>query len=87
MDTLSRAEIEAVLTSRLPNCVISCTISADNTLSIDVTGPESDQFTVVNIDRRQYHGEAGINKLAREILEEMVISRQTSRRYITFLEK
>ncbi|QYM66678.1 hypothetical protein K1X80_16615 [Pseudomonas sp. So3.2b] len=80
MDTLSRLEIETVLASRLPNCVITCTISADNTLSIDVTGPERDQFTAVNIDRTQYHGEVGINRLAREILEEMVFSRKLSGR-------
>lgn len=78
MDTLSRLEIETVLASRLPNCVITCTISADSTLSIDVTGPERDQFTAVNIDRTQYHGESGINRLAREILQEMVLSRRTS---------
>nr|WP_232965861.1 hypothetical protein [Pseudomonas palleroniana] len=80
MDTLSRAEIETVLASRLPNCTVSCSISADNTLSIDVSGPDGDQFTAVNIDRRQYHGDSGINRLAREILEEMVISRQVYRR-------
>ncbi|KAA0943458.1 MULTISPECIES: hypothetical protein [unclassified Pseudomonas] len=79
MDALNRLEIEAVLSSRLPNCIISCTLSADNTLSVDVTGPGSDQFTIVNIDRRHYQGEAGINKLAREILEEMVMSRQATR--------
>ncbi|MFO2463031.1 hypothetical protein OOJ96_02650 [Pseudomonas sp. 15FMM2] len=79
MDTLNRLEIEAVLSSRLPKCTISCTISADSTLSVDVTGPDSDQFTIINIDRGQYHGEAGINKLAREILEEMVISRRATR--------
>lgn len=80
MDTLSRAEIETVLATRLPNCTVFCSISADNTMSIDVTGSEGDQFTAVNIDRRQYHGEAGINRLVREILEEMVISRQVFQR-------
>ncbi|WP_084378098.1 hypothetical protein [Pseudomonas mucidolens] len=79
MDTLNRQEIEAVLASRLPNCVISCTVSVDGSLTVDVTGSDSDQFTIVNIDRRQYHGETGINKLAREILEEMVMSRQATR--------
>lgn len=79
MDTLNRLEIETVLASRLPSCVISCTISSDGTLTVDVTGPDLGQFTIVNIDRRQYHGEAGINKLAREVLEEMVISRQATR--------
>ncbi len=80
MDTLSRVGIETALASRLPNCKISCSISADSTLSIDVVAPEGDQFTAVNIDRSQYHGEAGINRLAREILEEMVLSRRFSRR-------
>ncbi|WP_282395761.1 hypothetical protein [Pseudomonas sp. PS01298] len=83
MDTLSRAEIETVLASRLPNCTVFCSMSADNTLSIDVAGLEGDQFTAVNIDRRQYHGEAGINRLVREILEEMVMSRQLFRRRAT----
>jgi hypothetical protein len=79
MDTLSKLEIETVLANRLPNCAISCTISADGTLSVDVLGPDSGRFTIINIDRRQYHGDAGINKLAREILEEMVMSRQATR--------
>lgn len=78
MDTLSRAEIETVLANRLPNCLIVCTISADTTLSVDVIGQNGDQFTIVNIERRQYHGEAGINRLVREVLQEMVLSRRTS---------
>jgi hypothetical protein len=78
MDTLSKLEIEAALISRLPNCTISCTINPDSTLSIDVIGPESHQFTIINIDRFQYHGETGINRLVREILEEMVITRTSS---------
>ena len=79
MDTLSKAQIEAVLSRRLPNCSITCALNVDRTLSVDVTGPDSAQFTIVNIDRTQYHGASGINKLVREILEEMVISRQASR--------
>ncbi|VVN65931.1 hypothetical protein PS726_00091 [Pseudomonas fluorescens] len=78
MDTLSKLEIEEVLSSRLPNCTISCSINPDSSLSVDVIGPESHQFTIINIDRLQYHGDAGINRLVREILEEMVISRQSS---------
>lgn len=78
MDTLSKMEIETVLSTHLPNCVITCTISTDSTLSVDIAGPEGDQFTAVNIDRSQYHGEAGINRLVREILQEMVLSRRTS---------
>ena len=77
MDTLSKQEIEAILSDRLPNCTVSCSINPDTTLSVDVSGPDS-QFTIINIDRLQYHGETGINRLVREILEEMVISRQTS---------
>ncbi|WP_223508929.1 hypothetical protein [Pseudomonas sp. BF-RE-29] len=78
MDTLNKLEIEAVLSSRLPNCTISCSINPDSSLSVDVIGPESHQFTIISIDRLQYHGDAGINRLVREILEEMVISRQSS---------
>lgn len=78
MDTLSKLEIEAVLSSRLPNCTISCSINPDGTLSVDVAGPDSDQFTIINIDRLQYHGGAGINRLVQEILEEMVITRKSS---------
>ena len=80
MDTLSRSEIETLLTARLPNCNVSCTVSADNTLSIVAIGPEGDQFNAVNIDRTQYHGQAGINRLVREILEEIVLSRKFLRR-------
>ncbi|KAA5834856.1 hypothetical protein F2A37_24975 [Pseudomonas chlororaphis] len=78
MDTLNKQELEAVLSSRLPQCTIACSINEDGSLSVDVVGPDADQFTVANVDRTQYHGEAGINKLAREILEEMVLSRQAS---------
>lgn len=80
MDTLNRAQIEAILAKRLPNCSITCALKGDGTLSLDVTDPNSAQFTIVNIDRTRYHGVAGINKLVREILEEMEISRQASRR-------
>jgi hypothetical protein len=80
MDTLNRAQIESVLAKCLPNCSITCALKVDGTLSVDVTGPDSTQFTIVNIDRTQYRGATGINKLVREILEEMVISRRTLRR-------
>jgi hypothetical protein len=78
MDTMSRSELEAVLSDRLPQCTIVCSINTDGTLSVELTGPEAHQFTIANIVRLQYHGEAGINRLVREILEEMVISRQSS---------
>lgn len=79
MDALSQSEIEAILSNRMPNCTISCWVSADRTLSISVTGPHTDQFTIVNIDRRQYHGEPGIIRLVREILEEMVVVRRMAK--------
>jgi hypothetical protein len=78
MDRMTKQEIEAVLSSRLPNCTISCSINPDSSFSVDVFGAEFHQFTIINIDPFQYHGETGINRLVREILEEMVISRQSS---------
>ncbi|XLM13940.1 hypothetical protein DKB71_26365 [Pseudomonas sp. PLMAX] len=78
MDTLSKNEIETLLASRLPNCSIVCSINFDGTLSVEVLGPDMNQFTVASIDRTQYHGEVGIYRLVREILEEMVLSRQAS---------
>lgn len=78
MDTLNKQELEAVLSSRLPQCTIACSINEDGSLSVDVRVPDAGQFTIANVDRARYRGEAGINKLAREILEEMVMSRQTS---------
>ena len=77
MGTMTKQEVEDVLSDRLPNCAVSCWINQDGTLTVSVTGPASEQFTVINIDRLQYHGEEGINKLAREIMEEMVLSRKT----------
>lgn len=73
---MSKSELEAVLSSRLPQCTIACSINGDGSLSVEVTGPDAHQFTIANIDKSQYRGEAGINKLARELLEEMVMSRQ-----------
>ncbi|AZC24733.1 MULTISPECIES: hypothetical protein [Pseudomonas] len=78
MDTLSKLEIETALAQRLPNCSVSCTINPDGHLSVDVLAPGTNQFTIANIDRTHYHGESGINRLVREILEEMVVSRQSS---------
>ena len=47
-------------------------------MSINVAGPGTNQFTISQIERSHYQGEEGINKLVREILEEMVMSRQTT---------
>ncbi|WP_225927415.1 hypothetical protein [Pseudomonas ekonensis] len=63
---------------RLPQCIVECSINPDTTLAVEVTGPDGHQFAIANINRRCYHGEAGVAKLAREILEEMVLSRQNS---------
>ncbi|KTC43900.1 hypothetical protein AO265_20010 [Pseudomonas sp. ABAC61] len=78
MDTLSKLEIETALAQRLPHCCVRCVINPDGSLSLDILAPGSNQFTIVNIDRTHYHGEPGINRLVREILEEMVVSRQSS---------
>lgn len=78
MDVLSKLELEELLSSRLPQCTITCSINGDGCLSIHVAGPGTNQFTISQVERCQYHGEAGISKLAREILEEMVMSRQAT---------
>lgn len=79
MDTLTKVEIEIALSTRLPNCGVKCKINPDGTLSITVLAHGADQFTIANIDSAQYHGEQGVTRLIREILEEMVMSRQSSR--------
>ncbi|WP_124386145.1 hypothetical protein [Pseudomonas sp. R5-89-07] len=79
MDTLTKAQIEHALAQRLRNCRVSCTINPDNSLSVTVLAPDANQFTIANINRARYHGESGINRLVREILEDMVVSRKTSR--------
>ncbi|WP_323990582.1 hypothetical protein [Pseudomonas canadensis] len=80
MDTLTKVEVEAALSARLPNCAVHCAFNPDGSLSVTVTAHDADQFTIANINRARYHGESGINRLIREILEEMVMSRQSSRR-------
>ncbi|MCK3843266.1 hypothetical protein [Pseudomonas sp. W15Feb34] len=79
MDTLTKAQIQRALARRLCNCRVSCKINPDNSLSVTVLAPDANQFTIANINRAQYHGEPGINRLVREILEDMVVSRQSSR--------
>ncbi|AZE84439.1 hypothetical protein C4J98_3028 [Pseudomonas orientalis] len=79
MDTLSKAEIERALSQRLRNCRVTCAINPDSSLSVTVLAPDANQFTIANINRARYHGESGINRLVREILEDMVVSRKTSR--------
>ena len=41
-----------------------------------LTGPETDHFAITGIVRAHYHGTEAINRLATEILREMVLSRQ-----------
>ncbi|WP_241109977.1 hypothetical protein [Pseudomonas sp. MPFS] len=79
MDTLSKLEIETAIAQRLPNCRVACVINADSSASLDILAPGTNQFTIANIDRSRYHGASGINRLVREILEEMVVTRQLSR--------
>nr|WP_085699858.1 hypothetical protein [Pseudomonas sp. B26(2017)] len=78
MDTMSRREIGDLLSRRLPQCTITCSINADGSLSVEVIDPVQRQFTIGNIDHSRYHGEAGINRLLREILEERIIPRRST---------
>jgi hypothetical protein len=79
MDTLTKAQIERALARRLCNCHVTCTINPDSSLSVTVLAPDTNQFTIANINRARYHGVSGINRLVREIMEDMVVSRKTSR--------
>lgn len=76
MDTLNKAEIEAALAARLPSYHVECSLHPDGTLSAILTGPNADHFAITGIVRSNYRGADLIAKLAREILEEMVLSRQ-----------
>jgi hypothetical protein len=76
MDTLKRGEIEAALAARLPSYRVECSLHPDGTLSAILTGPASDHFAITGIVRSNYRGTDAITKLAREILEEMVLARQ-----------
>jgi len=78
MDVLSKLDLEHLLSGRLPQCTVTCTINDDGCLSINVAGPGTNQFSISQIERSHDHGEDGINKLVREILEEMVMSRQAT---------
>ncbi|MDQ0704051.1 hypothetical protein QF043_002843 [Pseudomonas sp. W3I7] len=79
MDTLTKAEIDIALSARLPNCRVKCAVNPEGNLSVTVLAQGADQFTIANINRDKYHGESGINRLIREILDEMVMSRQSSK--------
>lgn len=76
MDTLNKSQIERALADRLPSYTVECTLHADGTLSAVLSGPETDHFAVTGIVRAHYHGKDAINRLATEILREMVMSRQ-----------
>ena len=76
MDTLSKIQIEAALTARLPSYHVECCLHSDGTLSAILTGPGSDHFAITGIVRAHYRGAESIARLTREILEEMVLSRQ-----------
>lgn len=78
MDVLSKLDLERLLADRLPQCIVTCSINEDGCLSINVAGPGTNQFTISQIERSHYLGEEGIHRLVREILEEMVMSRQAT---------
>lgn len=79
MDTLSRSEIESALAARLPSYAVACTLHADGTLSVVLSGPETDHFAITGIVRAHYRGAEAIARLANEILREMVVSRRGMR--------
>ena len=79
MDTLSKSQIESALSARLPSYSITCTLHADGTLSLVLSGPETDHFAVTGIVRAHYRGAEAIARLAHEILREMVMSRKGMR--------
>lgn len=76
MDTLNKLQIEAALAARLPSYKVDCTLHADGTLSAILSGPDADHFAVTGIVRAHYRGAEAIERLASEILKEMVLSRQ-----------
>ena len=75
MDTLSKSQIEKALADRLPSYTVECTLHADGTLSAVLSGPETDHFAITGIVRAHHRGTDAINRLATEILREMVLSR------------
>ena len=79
MDSLSKCQIESALAARLPSYKITCTLHADGTLSVILSGPETDHFAITGIVRANYRGAEAIARLANEILREMVMSRQGMR--------
>ena len=79
MDTLTKSQIESELASRLPSYKVTCTLHADGTLSVVLSGPETDHFAITSIVRAHYRGAEAIARLAHEILREMVLSRQAMR--------
>lgn len=76
MDTLNKGEIQAALSARLPSYLVECSLHPDGTLSVILTGPGSEYFAITGIVRTNYRGTDAIVRLAREILEEMVLARQ-----------
>lgn len=76
MDTLNKGEIQAALAARLPSYLVECSLHPDGTLSAVLIGPGSDHFAITGIVRSNYRGTESIARLAREILEEMVLARR-----------
>lgn len=79
MDSLSKSEIESALAARLPSYSVTCTLHTDGTLSVVLSGPETDHFAITGIVRSHYRGAEAIARLANEILREMVLSRRGMR--------
>lgn len=76
MDRLTKVDIEKALRDLLPGCTIKCTTSADGTASLLVGGADGESFAVVGLIRSDFRGEAGLNKLARFIVEDINMARR-----------
>ncbi|GEM_PF-6018563 len=76
LDTLTKLEIERALGLLLPRCKVDCLLSADGTASLMVGGEHGEAFAVFGVVRRDYHGPAGLKRLASQIFEDIELARQ-----------
>lgn len=75
MDRSSRAEIEHALGILLPEYRVKCTLNADGTASLMAEGRHGEAFAVMGLIRSHYHGKLGMQRLVRQIFEEIELAR------------
>ncbi len=78
MDRLTKAEIECALKLFLPECRVECSLNADGTAVLAVEGPHGEAFAVTGLRRSDYHGKEGLERLARQIFEDIELARNGS---------